>query len=415
MEAMKKYDRWLPVYILIALGLGVALGRWCVGNERIVDVVVPVASWMGTSFMNLLKVLVIPLVFSSLVSGVMNLGSGRHVGRLGAKTLGMYMLTTLIAVVTGLALVDTIRPGEGAPLQNVTEIDPIGGQNEGFTAFLQNIFPSNIVESMASGEMLHVILFAILFGIFAMRLGEDRKQFLNEWFSSVFDVMMHMTGWVVRLAPLGVLGLVTREVARHGDIAAIASSLGLFMVTVSVGLFFHFFVTLPVLVRLLSGVHPYRHLRNMTTPLLTAFTTASSSATLPLTLEAVEKRSGVSKKVASFTLPLGATINMDGTALFECVAAIFVAQAYGVDLSLGAQVVVVVTALVTSIGAAGIPMASFVMLVIVLTAVGLPIEGLSLILAVDFLLDMMRTATNVWSDTCVTVIVAHSEGEKLSV
>ncbi len=412
---MKKYDRWLPVYILIALGLGVALGRWCVASARVGEVVVPVASWMGTSFMNLLKVLVIPLVFSSLVSGVMNLGSGSHVGRLGAKTLGLYMLTTLIAVVTGLALVDTIRPGEGAPLQNVTEIEPIVGQNGGFTAFLQNIFPSNIVESMASGEMLHVILFAILFGIFAMRIGEQRKQFLNELFSSIFDVMMHMTGWVVRLAPLGVLGLVTREVARHGDIAAIASSLGLFMVTVSVGLFFHFFVTLPVLVRLLSGARPYRHLRNMTTPLLTAFTTASSSATLPLTLEAVEKRSGVSKQVASFTLPLGATINMDGTALFECVAAIFVAQAYGVDLSLGAQVVVVITALVTSIGAAGIPMASFVMLVIVLTAVGLPIEGLSLILAVDFLLDMMRTATNVWSDTCVTVIVAHSEGERLKV
>ncbi len=412
---MKKYDRWLPVYILMALGVGIVLGRWCVGHERVGEFLVPVASWMGTSFMNLLKVLVIPLVFSSLVSGVMNLGSGRHVGRLGAKTLGLYMMTTLIAVVTGLVLVDTIRPGEGAPLQNVTEIEPIAEQNGGFAAFLQNIFPDNIVESMASGEMLHVILFAILFGIFAMRIGEQRRHFLSELFGSIFDVMMHMTGWVVRLAPLGVLGLVTREVARHGDIGAIAASLGLFMVTVSAGLFFHFWVTLPLLVRVLSGVHPYRHLRNMTTPLLTAFTTASSSATLPLTMEAVEKRSGVSKLVSSFTLPLGATINMDGTALFECVAAIFVAQAYGVDLSLGAQIVVVLTALVTSIGAAGIPMASFVMLVIVLTAVGLPIEGLSLILAVDFVLDMMRTATNVWSDTCVTVIVARSEGEKLKV
>ena len=412
---MKRYDRLLPAYILAALAVGVLLGRWCVGDERVGGVLVPVASWMGTSFMNLLKVLVIPLVFSSLVSGVMNLGSGRHVGRLGAKTLGLYLLTTLIAVITGLILVDTIRPGEGAPLQQISSLEPIVGQGNSFSDFIHNIFPSNIVQSMASGEMLHVILFAILFGIFALRIGAEKKAFLTQLFGAVFDVMMHMTGWVVRLAPLGVLGLVTREVARHGDIAAIASSLGLFMLTVISGLLFHFLVTLPVLVRLLSGVHPYRHLRNMTTPLLTAFTTASSSATLPLTMEAVEKRSGVSRLVSSFTLPLGATVNMDGTALFECVAAIFVAQAYGIELTLGAQVIVVVTALVTSIGAAGIPMASFVMLVIILTALGLPIEGLSIILAVDFLLDMMRTATNVWSDTCVTVIVARSEGEKLNI
>lgn len=412
---MKRYDRLLPVFILTALAAGVLLGRWCVGDDRVGGVVAPVAAWLGNSFMNLLKVLVIPLVFSSLVSGVMNLGSGRHVGRLGAKTLGLYMLTTLIAVMTGLVLVDTIRPGEGAPLQQASSLETVVGQGGGFSDFIHNIFPSNIVQSMASGEMLHVILFAIFFGIFALNIDHEKKTLLKNLFGALFDVMMRMTGWVVRLAPLGVLGLVTREVARHGDIAAIASSLGLFMVTVISGLLFHFLVTLPVLVRLLSGVHPYRHLRNMTTPLLTAFTTASSSATLPLTMEAVEKRSGVSRLVSSFTLPLGATVNMDGTALFECVAAIFVAQAYGVDLSLGAQVIVVVTALVTSIGAAGIPMASFVMLVIILTAVGLPIEGLSIILAVDFLLDMMRTATNVWSDTCVTVIVARSEGENLKV
>lgn len=412
---MKKYEKLLPVFILAALAAGVLLGRWCVASEAVGGVVVPVASWLGTSFMNLLKVLVIPLVFSSLVSGVMNLGSGRQVGRLGAKTLGLYLLTSLIAVVTGLVLVNTVRPGVGASLQHAAEIDLAAGEGGGFSAFINNIFPSNIVHSMASGEMLHVILFAILFGIFATRIGEKGQAFLGSLFGAVFEVMMQMTGWVVRLAPLGVLGLVTREVARHGDIAAIASSLGLFMATVAGGLFFHFFVTLPVLVRLLSGANPLRHLRNMTTALLTAFTTASSSATLPLTMEAVEKRSGVSNRISSFTLPLGATVNMDGTALFECVAAIFVAQAYGIELPLGTQLVVVLTALVTSIGAAGIPMASFVMLVIILTAVGLPIEGLSIILAVDFLLDMMRTTTNVWSDSCVTVIVARSEGEKLTI
>ena len=366
---MKKYEKLLPVFILAALAAGVLLGRWCVASEAVGGVVVPVASWLGTSFMNLLKMLVIPLVFSSLVSGVMNLGSGRQGGRLGAKTLGLYMLTTLIAVITGLVLVNTVRPGVGASLQHAAEIDLAAGEGGGFSAFINNIFPSNIVHSMASGEMLHVILFAILFGIFATRIGEKGKTFLGGLFGAVFEVMMRMTGWVVRLAPLGVLGLVTREVARHGDIAAIASSLGLFMATVVGGLFFHFFVTLPVLVRLLSGANPLRHLRNMTTALLTAFTTASS----------------------------------------------FVAQAYGIELPLGAQLVVVLTALVTSIGAAGIPMASFVMLVIILTAVGLPIEGLSIILAVDFLLDMMRTTTNVWSDSCVTVIVARSEGEELTI
>ena len=196
---MKRYDRLLPAYILAALAVGVLLGRWCVGDERVGGVLVPVASWMGTSFMNLLKVLVIPLVFSSLVSGVMNLGSGRHVGRLGAKTLGLYLLTTLIAVITGLILVDTIRPGEGAPLQQTSSLEPIVGQGNSFSDFIHNIFPSNIVQSMASGEMLHVILFAILFGIFALRIGAEKKAFLTQLFGAVTE--MALSWWNNVLTP----------------------------------------------------------------------------------------------------------------------------------------------------------------------------------------------------------------------
>lgn len=412
---MKKYAKILPLLILSALLVGVGIGHVCALFPALGSGVIPVASWCGTAFMNLLKMLVIPLVFSSLVCGVMNIGSGSALGRIGLKTMGLYLLTTLIATATGLVLVNTIQPGLGMDLNLGESGQSIAQNPKGLGEILNNLLPSNIVQSMANGEMLHLIFFAILFGLFAGQLEQKSRTFLLTLFQSIFDVMMRMTHWVILWAPLGVLGIVIREVSRHPDLGAVASSLGLFMLTVIASLGFHFLVTLPLLLRLVGRINPWKHLRNMGTPLLTAFTTASSSATLPLTMQALEERDGVSNRISSFCLPLGATINMDGTALFECVATIFIAQAYGVDLGLGAQLVIVFTALITSIGCAGIPMASFVMLVIILTAVGLPLEGLSLILAIDFLLDMLRTTTNIWSDTCVALLVAKSEGEELNV
>jgi len=227
--------------------------------------------------------------------------------------------------------------------------------------------------------------------------------------------MMKITMFIIKFTPIGIFGIVVKVVADQDDLLNLISRMGLYMGTVLLALGIHAFITLPLIVKMIGKARPLKHFSNMSTPLLTAFSTSSSGATLPLTMTAVEENSGVSNKITSFTLPLGATINMDGTALYECVAALFIAQAYGVDLSVGQQVIVVITALLASIGAAGIPMAGLVMITVILTAVNLPLEGVGLILAVDRILDMFRTATNVWSDSCGAVVIAKSEGEVLNV
>ena len=263
--------------------------------------------------------------------------------------------------------------------------------------------------------MLPVIFFSVLFGFFITRVTKPAAGFLTNFFNSVFEVMMKITMFIILFTPLGIFGIVSKVVADQDNLIQLVSRMGLYMGTVLLGLIFHSLVILPLLVKFFGKSKPYRHFSNMSTPLLTAFSTSSSGATLPLTMTAVEENSGVSNKISSFTLPLGATINMDGTALYECVAALFIAQAYGIDLSIGQQVIVVITALLASIGAAGIPMAGLVMITVILTAVNLPLEGVGLILAVDRILDMFRTATNVWSDSCGAVIIARSEGEDLKV
>ena len=278
------------------------------------------------------------------------------------------------------------------------------------------MIPDNIIRAMAEGNILSVIFFSIFLGFFITRVKDDYKQTLTNFFDGLFDVMMKVTMFIIRFTPLGILGIVATEVARNADqLASIAGSMAFYMLTVFVALTVHAFITLPVIVRFIGKARPYRHMKNMISPLITAFSTASSSATLPLTMDAVENESGVSNKITSFTLPLGATINMDGTALYECVAVFFIAQVYGAELGLGQQVVVVATALLASIGAAGIPMAGLVMMTVILTAVNLPLEGVGLILAVDRILDMYRTAVNVWSDSCAAVVIAKSEGETLQV
>jgi Na+/H+-dicarboxylate symporter len=238
---------------------------------------------------------------------------------------------------------------------------------------------------------------------------------LKEFFTAVFEVMMKVTLFVIRFTPFGIFGIVAKTVADQEDLGGLVTSMGLYMLTVILALAIHAMITLPVIVKYIGKANPLKHFKNMTTPLLTAFSTSSSGATLPLTIQAVEEKSGVSNKISSFTLPLGATVNMDGTALYECIAAIFIAQAYGVELSFVQQIIIVFTALLASIGAAAIPMAGLVMITVILTAVGLPLEGVGLILAVDRILDMFRTATNVWSDSCGAVVIAKSEGESLKV
>jgi proton glutamate symport protein len=262
---------------------------------------------------------------------------------------------------------------------------------------------------MAQDEILPIIFFCILLGIFITKSADKYRNMLTDFFNAGFDVMLKITHFIIGFAPIGVFGLVARIVATTG--LEVFRSLGLYFVTVLGGLIWHYLINLPILIVLFSRRNPFQHLKNMGAALLTAFTTASSSATLPLTMECAEKNAGISNKISSFVLPLGATVNMDGTALYECVAAIFIAQAYGIELSFMDQSMIVITALLASIGAAGVPMAGLVMMTIVLKAVGLPLEGIGLILAVDRLLDMVRTSTNVWSDSCGTLIIASSEKE----
>ncbi len=376
-------------------------------------------AWMGDLFMNGLRMIIVPLVLTSIISGVANIGTGENLGRLGLKTMGYYLLTSTFAILTGLFFVNILQPGVGADIGLAQSVDGIGASKETIGQTLLNIVPTNIFDAFANGKMLSIIFFAILFGFFITQVTAKSRETMTDFFNSAFEVMMKVTMFIIKFTPFGIFGLVAKVIAEQagdpGKLVELAQSMGVYMLAVLGALAFHAFILLPILLKFIARVSPWAHLRSMRNALLTAFSTSSSGATLSLTMSSVEKNSGVSNKISSFTLPLGATINMDGTALYECVAAMFIAQAYGVELGVMDQALVVVTALLASIGAASIPMAGLVMISIVLTAAGLPLEGIGLILAVDRILDMFRTSVNVWSDSCGAVIIAKSEGEKLKV
>ena len=398
--------------ILIALVLAILFGFFFPQDVRYVK-------WMGDLFLRGLKMIIVPLILTSIVTGVANIGDAQDLGKLGLKTIVYYITTSLFAILTGLFLVNFIQPGVGADLGFSKSVEGIDISSQGLGNVLMKMVPTNIFQVLASADMLAIIFFSILVGFFLMKIATEYKDPLLNLFNGGFELMMKITSFVIKFTPLGIFGIVAAVVAEQaGDRQAlldITQRLGLYMAAVLGGLFFHAFITLPVLLRLIGKVNPYKHFQAMTTPLLTAFSTSSSSATLPLTMDAVENNVGVSNKITSFVLPLGATVNMDGTALYECVAAMFIAQAYGIHLSFLSQIVVVFTALLASIGAAGIPMAGLVMITVILSAVGLPLEGVGLILAVDRILDMCRTTVNVWSDSCGSAIIAKTEGEELKV
>lgn len=408
--------------ILLALLLAVPVG-WSLGQaDGEIQATAQVAlAFVGTLFLNALKMLIVPLIVASIISGIAGIGSPAALGRLGGRTLAYYLASSLLAILTGLALVNLISPGiiDGDPAQARLGLtadaavlaETVGGHDVGDMAdvFLRMV-PVNVVAAAAEGQMLGLIFFSILFGYFMTKIGATYAEVQYNFWRGLFKVMMLITDWVIRFAPLGVFALVAKVVADTGFAAF--EPLAWFFLTVLLALGLHFLVTLPALLRFLGRVNPWRHYRAMAPALLTAFSTASSSATLPLTLECVERNAGVSNRTSSLVLPLGATVNMDGTALYECVAAMFIAQAYGLELSWGVQFTIVLVALLTSIGVAGIPAASLVAIAIILGTIGLPAEGIALILAVDRILDMCRTAVNVFSDSCGAVIVARLEGEE---
>lgn len=412
-------------WILIAMILGAAIGlpaNVLAGRGAIDPAVVRGLATFGDEigglFLALLKMLVVPLVFSSLVSGVTSLGGTDRLGRLGLRTVAWYLTTSLLAITTGLVMVNLLRPGVGADLfvleagaEGETVPDVVDGDGSlGAILWRQltGMIPTNPVEALAEGDMLPVIFFAIVFAVF-LNLSGDAGKRLAAVFEDLFAVMMKMTSFVIALAPVGVFGFMLYAAAGRGLDAFVA--LGWYALTVFLALVVHSHVTLPVLLWTVGGRSPLAFAKAMSPALLTAFSTASSNATLPLTLRSIEDRAGVDNRISSFVLPLGATINMDGTALYEAVAVLFIAQVYGAELGLGQQIVVAMTALLASVGAAGIPHAGTVMMVVVLQAVGLPLEGVGLILAVDRILDMCRTAVNVWSDAGAAAVVARFEPE----
>lgn len=395
--------RTLTHYIFIGLIVG-ALSGWLIGNP-----ILPYAEFFAEIFLRLLRMAIIPLIITSIVSGVVSVGDAVGLGRLGVKTFSYYIASSFFAIMTGLILVNIFQPGVGAKIGLVETPEKIAAAEQSISDLLLHIIPENPFQAMASGDVLPVIFFSILFGYFITRLSEKPKLQLSSFFQSAFDAMMKMTQFVVWSAPLGVFGIMARIVATAGFDAF--KSLGVYFLVVLLGLFIHAFINLPLILRFIARFNPIKHYKGMPTALLTAFSTCSSIVTLPLTMHAVTGNSKVSQKVANFTLPIGATVNMDGTALYECVATIFIAQVYNIDLSFGAQMLVVLTALLASIGAASVPMSGLVMMSIILNAVGLPLEGVAIILAVDRILDMFRTTVNVLSDSVGAVVVARLEGE----
>lgn len=368
---------------------------------------------IGDIFLRLLKMVTIPLIVASLVTGVAGLGDTKRLGSMFGKTLAYYFVTSLLAITTGILMVNLIQPGVGAILPGTgsattfAEHQSLGGV---FLGMINNMIPANPIAALANGDFLSIITFSILFGLFIVTSAEKSRQQMTSFFNAFFDVMMGMTMFIIHLAPLGVFAFMAYATASQGP--EIFGTLAWYMVTVFLALLVHAMITMPLILKFIAKRSPLAYARALSPALMTAFSTASSNGTLPLTMTSVEKNAGVSNRVSSFVLPLGATINMDGTALYEAVAVLFIAQATtGFELSLGTQIIVAITALLASVGAAGIPHAGLVMMAIVLQAVGLPLEAQGIIIAVDRVLDMGRTAVNVWSDSCGCAVVEQLTNE----
>ncbi|MGB5166586.1 MAG: dicarboxylate/amino acid:cation symporter [Woeseiaceae bacterium] len=386
--------------------------------------VIAILSYIGKLFLNALKMIIVPLVTSSIIVGVAGIGSGGKIGALGGKTLLFYVSTTLAAILVGLLVINVVNPGiaDGKPAGELLALEAppadlmetISDKDASDVAevFLRMV-PENIFKAAADGQMLGLIFFAILFGFFMSHLSHQFAEPLFNFWNGVFHVMMSMTEWIMKFAPIGVFGLVAKVVAETGFDAG--KPLLYFALSVLAALAIHALITLPLLLRYVGKVRPYLTLNKMSPALLTAFSTASSSATLPVTMDKIEDEVGVSNEVSSFVLPLGATVNMNGTALYECAAAMFIAQAYGMDLTFGTQFTIVAIALLTSIGVAGVPSASLVAIAIILAAIGLPVEAIGVLLVFDRILDMARTSVNIWGDASCATIVARLQGEKTKV
>ncbi|MFL0803941.1 MAG: dicarboxylate/amino acid:cation symporter [Agarilytica sp.] len=397
--------------ILIAMGLGAVVGLtffYLPKSGAFVDInhffIDGLFDLGGSVFIASLKMLVVPLVFVSLVCGVFSIGGSARIGLISIKTLAFYLLTTAVAISIALLVSNLIDPGKGVEV--VKESAFQAKESQSIWKTLKDIVPTNFVGAMADGKMLQIIVFAILFGIALSRV-ENEAQQIKSFFVQLDKVIMQMVMILMKLAPYGVFCLIATMFANSGveDIAKLAK----YFVNVLLVLVLHLFVSYGVLLWLFTGLNPITFFKKMERLWVFGFSTASSNATLPVTLETVEEKLGVKNEIASFTVPLGATINMDGTAIMQGVATVFIAQYYGIDLGLNGYLMVILTATLASIGTAGVPGVGLIMLTMVLVQVGLPAEGIGLIIGIDRILDMTRTAVNITGDSAASVIIAKSE------
>lgn len=408
--------------ILIGLILGILFGTQISLDTTFLGInLFDTVNLVGNLFLNALKMMVVPLIISTIIIGTARIAQEKDLGRLGGMTFTYYAITGAIAILVGLIVLNAVKPGivNGEPAQHLlglTELDEslLAGveatSQAGFSHFLYRLLPPNIVQAANEGQLLGLIVFSLLFGYGTRHLKPSlRKTFLKFWEAS-FEVLMHITNIIIRFAPIGVFAFMAKVAATTGLDAL--RPLATFFSVIIVALGIHMFIILPLLLFIIGRVNPINHFKAMLPALLTAFSTSSSAATLPVTIECVKERAGVSNKVSSFVLPLGATINMDGTALYECGVVMFLAQLYGLDLSFTQQLTIAIAALLTSVGVAGIPSASLVAIIVILSYLGLPMEAVAIILAIDRPLDMARTAINVFSDSCGAVIIGRLEGEK---
>lgn len=402
--------------IAIALSAAVVVGALAPADSRIIAL----CGFMGGLFLNALKMVVVPLIVSSIINAMSTFGDAGSLSRIGIRTMLFYASTTVLAVLIGLTSINLVEPGivDGEPARELLGL-AAGGEkvSENVSSaklsdvadVFYRLVTANPIKAAAESDLLGLVFFSMLFGIFAARVPGTVGQVQRDFWSGVRETMMHITALVMRFAPIGVFALVAKAFSSTG-VEAIRPLAMFFFATLG-GLLFHVLVTMSALLILIGRVSPLRMLQAMAPALLTGFSTSSSAGTLPVTLDCLRNRAGVSERVTGFTLPLGAAINLDGTALYECAAAMFLAQAYGLQLDFVTQFVIVSMAVVTSMGVTGIPSASLVAIAVILGTVGLPLEGLGVLLAVDRVLDMCRTAVNVYGDGCGAVVIGRLEGE----
>lgn len=393
---------WKQIFIALTLGLVVGVTLNQSGNSEYAASLKPI----GDLFLNGIKMLIVPLIFISLVSGVTSLRDMSTMGRLSFKTLALYLGTTAVAIIIGLVLATVLQPGVGIDLGSAKAV--AATESPSLVATLVGLVPANPVAAFAQGNVLQIIVFAILFGL-AITLAGDAAKPVKVFMDSLAEVFFKFTGIIISFAPYGVFALITWVAGTYGLelLAPLAKVIG----AVYLGCLIHALIVYAGLIKFVARLNPIRYIQGVIEPAIVAFSSTSSAGTLPITMMSAERNLGVSRGVSSFVLPLGTTINMDGTALYQGVCVLFIAQAYGIDLSLAQYATVVLTATLASIGTAGVPGAGLIMLSLVLTSVGLPLEGVAIIAGIDRILDMARTSVNVMGDCAVAVLVAKSEGQ----